>query len=114
MMHAFTVSAVYNNNYTAMFNMVFLTPQCFPPKMKDSIQNQVALDDGESLKLSHRAQTQRSPQCSNKPNQHSPDFTRKNTSQTSFNTVQVNSKMRDAVSSIIYSTKNVLLKCIVR
>ncbi|XP_056334518.1 calcyphosin-2 [Danio aesculapii] len=72
------------------------TKQCFTSKMKDSIQTQVALNNEESLQLSHRAQTQRSPQYSNKPNQHSPDFTCKNTTLTSFNTVQVNSKMRDA------------------
>ncbi|XP_073786373.1 calcyphosin-2 isoform X3 [Danio rerio] len=72
------------------------TKQCFPSKMKDLIQNQVALDDGESLQLSYRAQTQRSPQYSNKTSQHSPESTCKNTAQTSFNALQVNSKMRDA------------------
>ncbi|XP_016308443.1 calcyphosin-2-like [Sinocyclocheilus anshuiensis] len=72
--------------------------QCFATKMKDSIKNQVfAVDQGESLQLSHRVQTQRSPLSSHKPNLDSSHFTCKITAQPNHNqsnTVRPNSKMR--------------------
>ncbi|XP_073706500.1 calcyphosin-2 [Garra rufa] len=67
--------------------------------MKNTIKSQVsAVDHGESLQLSHRVQTQRSP-LSSHVNLDSSHFTCKNTAPPSYNqtnTVRPNSKMRDA------------------
>ncbi|XP_059362841.1 calcyphosin-2 isoform X2 [Carassius carassius] len=68
--------------------------QCFVTEMKDS-----AVDNGESLQLSYRVQTQRSPLSSHKPNLDSSHFTCKITAQHNYsqtNTVRPNNKMRDA------------------
>ncbi|KAL0167654.1 hypothetical protein M9458_035876, partial [Cirrhinus mrigala] len=73
---------------------------CFATEMKDSIKNPVsAVDYRESLQLSHRVQTQRSPLSSHRTHLDSPQFTCKITAPPSYNqtnTVQPNSKMRDA------------------
>uniref|UniRef100_A0A8C1G0C9 Calcyphosine 2 n=1 Tax=Cyprinus carpio TaxID=7962 RepID=A0A8C1G0C9_CYPCA len=74
------------------------TQQCFATEMKDSAVVS-ALDKGESLQLSYRVQTQRSPLSSHKPNLDSSHFSCKITAQTNYNqsnTVRPNSKMRDA------------------
>ncbi|XP_052437491.1 calcyphosin-2 isoform X2 [Carassius gibelio] len=68
--------------------------QCFVSEMKDS-----AVDNGESLQLSYRVQTQRSPLSSHKPNLDSSHLTCKITAQHNYsqtNTVRPNNKMRDA------------------
>ncbi|XP_050990843.1 calcyphosin-2 isoform X1 [Labeo rohita] len=74
--------------------------QCFATEMKNAIKNPVsAVDYRESLQLSHRVQTQRSPLSSHKANLDSSQFTCKNTAQPSYNqtnTVRPNSRMRDA------------------
>ncbi|KAK2894491.1 hypothetical protein Q8A67_011720 [Cirrhinus molitorella] len=74
--------------------------QCFTNKMKDPSKSQdSAVDHGESLQLSHRVQTQRSPLSSHKAKLDSSHFTSKNTAPPSCNqtnTVRPNSKMRDA------------------
>ncbi|XP_016099053.1 calcyphosin-2 [Sinocyclocheilus grahami] len=74
--------------------------QCFETEMKGSIKNQVsAVDNGESLQLSYRVQTPRSPLSSHKPNLDSSHFACKITAQPNYNqsnTVRPNSKMRDA------------------
>ncbi|XP_043119928.1 calcyphosin-2 isoform X2 [Puntigrus tetrazona] len=73
--------------------------QCFAPEMKDSVEKQApAVDNRESLELSYRVQTERSPLYSHKPNLDS-SHTYKITAQpcyNQFNTVRPNSKMRDA------------------
>lgn len=84
---------------TSVFRLSVL---CFPSQCLVTEMKVSAVDNGESLQLSYRDQTQRSPQSSHKPNLDSSHFTCKITAQPNYNqsnTVRPNSKMRDAVSS---------------
>lgn len=88
-----------SQHFTTRWRVMCVFLQCF----ETNITEKNLVDHGDSLQLSSRVPTQRSPLSTHKSNTDPPNLTSENPAQPSYNptnTVRPNKKMRDAVSSV--------------